>query len=388
MKFGQFVATQESLGVEPITDMELEQTNTEVVEAAAVITGEGESIVKTDDAIEDAFAAADRLGEATSILSKDSGDLSPQTVAAMESLYSSIMTGLGMDEDRITMESNGDSRAAWITTMESKQEGIFSKIITAIKGIINTAIGFISNLFKSKYMLEKYITGLEEKVKASDDFGTSDVQAMFPDFESANKALGQCSFNLEITQAGATVSKEIAKAVKDIGSHDDTAVDKHLDKLMSVTSRISFEGYAGGDKLKAKGDESQSKAEVNIPLLELEKGKGADKAKALTKSQALDLLKSAKAVLGELKALKDIDGALRTFLGKIKDGVMIGWNTAKLKSSDPVAAGKAMIDVFLHKVRLTMRVIARNFASILPSLAFKNIKAAADYVKASLNTSK
>ena len=388
MKFGQFVATQESLGVEPVTDMELAQTNTEVVEAAAVITGEGESIVKTDNAIEDALNAVDHLGEATSVLSKDSGDLSPQTVVAVESLYSTIMAGLGMDEDRVTMESNSDNRAAWIATMESKQEGIFAKIIAAIKGVINTAIGFISNLFKSKYMLEKYITGLEEKVNAADDFGTGDVQAMFPDFESARKALGHCSFNLEITQDGANASKEVAGAIKNINGHDEEMLNGCLERLTSVSSRISFEGYAGGDKLKMKEDEKHSKDKVTIPLFELEKGKGADKAKALTKSQALDLLKSAKAVLGELKALKDIDGALRAFLGGLKDGVMIGWHQAGIRSGNPETAGKALIGAVLHKVRHIMRVIARNFASILPSLAFKNIKAAADYVKASLNTGK
>lgn len=379
MKFGQFVATQESLGVEPITDMELAQVGTELAEEASVMASESDSIIETDNAISDAFTAVDHLSEATEVLSKDSSDLSPLTVTAMESLYSSIMTGLGMDEDRVTMESNGDNRAAWIATMEDKKEGIFAKIVSAVISLLTAAMGFIGQLFKNTKLIRMQLNGLLGAVSKSSDFkGGGKLKAGFSDYDEAIigiKAADDCLDYMDtyngVLDGANVLMKKGTDALSSMGG-----VDKLIKESNEGIEKIPTSGFYNGAKMEI--DKSEKLYRISFV-----KGNGNKDAEGLSKNESIRLLKEAIGTINYLGDIKKTENIIQHTIRSVKIFFSDKWNEYRSKSSDTETADKAKKQLAANAIMSTVRALVRNFTTVVPVAVIETVRAVAAYVKAS-----
>lgn len=392
MKLGNLIPSIESMDSEVADDVKLEQINTSLIDDESEINAKTEGVLQSDEAVEDGLSAVDTLHEVQETISENDEKLTSAAVATIETLYSSIMSSLGISIERVTMESSIQSKDAWITTLEDNQKGILAKITTVIKNIITGALSVIANIFKSKYMLEKYLNNIEAKLEGSDGSKTGSVSSKFSSAHHALSALSNCSDNLKITQEVATNYKRIKTIIKSDGVDSSDEFGTLVQRTTSLQGSLKRDGFANGESIVTVSDSDDEDTRSKDPFpkvkpIKIAPGTPVKLGEALSKEEALDVIRKARGVLNDLKSLKDVDSVLRTILGSIKDISLIGMDVIRARSSDVETKNKGEIGVVIRGVQLMLRVLARNYGSVIPSLTFKNVKASIDYVKASITTS-
>lgn len=161
MKFGNIINTIESLETFNKTPIEVAENETALTDGVNEAEELGNQVDTQITVIETADETVDSLDEASDVVASGEGDLTSTEVLTTETLLSSINQSLDLDKVMVTTECyQGMSRGQLVATLEDKKEGIFSKIFSAIKAVIQTAIGFIAGLLRNKTLLGKYIDSL------------------------------------------------------------------------------------------------------------------------------------------------------------------------------------------------------------------------------------
>lgn len=402
MKLGHIVATQENLNEEVVvaseTPVEAQENETELADAGTELAQDEQAVEQTDSAVEQAEESVDALEEAQAALGapQEGEEVSPEQEAALqepateteiattECLLSSIHSTLGIKDYRPSLESYGkQSRKQLIATLEDNKQGLMSKIGTGIKAIINTIVGFIAGLFRNKTLMLKYIKNLEEKAKTA-EFKTGKVAAKFKDMQQASKALGATRTLISFANDRITALEAYKEDLKKNAEFDEKAI---ADKLrVEIPSEMAVTVFAGGSKITTKDSDGM------VSGINVENGEASiTEGEALSQSEAMSLLKDAEASLKMLDEVKKTESRILKVGRDFMDGFSMGWNMKKAQSNlnkgDLDSAQESANKAGKRGGMLIFRGAAVTAGHRLPALIFKNIKASADYVKASMGSS-
>lgn len=223
-----------------------------------------------------------------------------------------------------------------------------------------------------------------------------EVRSKFDSVEATNKALSAIPGLMKVVQEASDGSKKLVEDIdsfiKEVNSGSSSSNDsmaeartieamaKIIPDAKSVDTSIV---WAGGKMLKLENKNDKGK-ELPFHMLKVSEGKEVTSGKKLSKSEIISILGKAKSALESLKNLSGVDGRLKLLLNTIVGiGRIIG-NGVALKFSSKENKDKHFISGTLRMFQLSTRAIVSTYTVQLPRIAFTNIKAAADYAKASM----
>lgn len=398
MKFGNIISTIESLESTDQTPVEVAENETELVEGTAETEELGNQVDAQVAAVDTADESIDSLVEASDVVASGEGDLTSTEVLTTEALLSSINQSLGLDKAVATTECyQGMSRAQLVATLEDKKEGIFSKIFTAIKVIVQTAIGFITGLLRNKTLLGKYIDSLTKRASELEDIKPEgEVNSKFESAEAANKALSAIPGLMKVVQEASDGSKKLAedldKVVKEINNSSSGSIDSMDDKeTMNSIKKVIPDAklidssivWAGGKILKTDNKNDKGE-EMPFTLLKITDGKAVTSGKKLSKSEIISVLDKAKTALDSMKNLSGIDGKMKLLLNIVLNTGRVIGNGIALKFASKENKDKHFLSGTLRMMQMVIRTVVSTYTIQLPRIAFMSVKAAADYAKASM----
>lgn len=391
MRFNQLTATNEDLGQETpeeVSMVETQQANQEVVDGEAeldTLTNTADSIDQGMDTIE---SGVDEIEEAQTALGGDdaSGVASPIEEITVESLLNSIHRDLGTTRLQVgTSESRGHtSRATIVATLEAEKEGLMSRMITGIKAALSTVVSFFRNLFQSKKGLEKYIDGLITQAKSNSGGASGTVAAKFQNYNQAIQALKGIdrliyNANTAADEYNAIRGKEMkhvnqAEVDEDVDVEGET-MEELMNRMLSET-KSSETVFAGGQMVDY--------TKKGMTFTKAQGGGDYTKGEALNQSQCLSLLQAAKSSVGRLQSMAKVENALTVAGKNLIDVMTVSFRAHTNRFRSEEGKTKNMAKGALSAMTVVYRTMAFNAGTKVPSFAFKNIKAAADYAKASM----
>lgn len=381
------VPTNENIGVEDLDIGTEEMTGPETSQAGVELTDEitdlesGIGLMGNQaDVLDTAADSVEQITEVQDTIAADENAPVTETeIAVMESFSRSIMHTLGLPDVVLTTESRSNlSRSEIIATMESQKQGIISKIVAAMKSLMDMVAGFVKRIIENRTLLGRYLSSLQKKIVNHKDQGGK-VPSKFKDATSVLKALDSSEKLINISDRAVSEFKSIEKTTE-LG-FDDLANSVKVIQTTDYSHGIGNPEMAGGGLLQFKKDD-KVKIYVDTPSAPVTEGD------RLSSQDCAKVIQLAMKVLGSLKKMESVGNRIVQF-GKSmanKLSVMLNahatarhekaGNLDKAEESATRAMGRLAANAY--------RDLALNFGATVPSLAFKNIKAAADYVKASI----
>lgn len=374
--------------VQPIEQAEGAAIQTEVIEETSQLEDEVEHIDKIDKASTDAEQAIESIDEVVEVIDDEDAPatLTPTEEKVVEVSLESIYSKLGMDQSKATLESFGrkSNRKSVVATLEEKSEGIFKKLLNAIKAAGSYVLEFIQNLFRNSWILSKYCASVRNKVKK---IGNSEEPSK-KEMEDSAKAM-----SIDGDASGASLdpmfktamdlinlSEKLVEKVNTLNfkfkgdADEDFEKDDFLVKGGNIVSR--GKGYAGF----LTGDRAITEIAWETELLRATYNtapwtpKIAGKAVVLTPRQMNQAVDMADKIIAALKKMESKQSKIKNLVSRIIQGVAeIG-----------TVYGSAVSKEARNKMKAMARI--RNFRSFLnkglskyPLEAFKIAKAFIDY---------
>ena len=383
-KLGHIVATAEDAASALEADENFSMS-AEVTDTISDMDSDINSIEGTENAVSDAMDSVDQLSEVSETVA-EGGPITDTEIAVVESLHASVLQRLGLDQHVLTTESRSTlTRQRLVSTLEDSKGGIVSKIVSALKAAISMVTGFISGLLQNRTLLRKYLEGIKAKVGDYDD--EKDVKTVDAKFKSAshvNDAFKNCDelidFSEEYVKAFSPFVQNPDKLFNPVTGKNQGAVIELLN-----AEHLENSNYAGGQQLIVYEEEDD-----NSPTkLEMKAG-----ATAVTEGARLSKAECSSIIDAALKTLKDLDRVQKysnTAVYLLKQMI----NMIVKKASDVGARLNHLAKNAEGVTRNVIRGVNTTVASIIrkglqrvttrvPSIVFKQIKAAGDYVRASL----
>lgn len=424
-KLGHYLATlEDASNAEELANaeegVEAQETATEVVEAAAEVTGDVDAIEQTDAAIDDAFEAGDQIDELTTV-AEDSLAADGETVeegevgvegegltegeaTMIEITHESIMRSLGMPIDSrratFTAESFGNKANRRQLTMEAldglKQsaKNVGAGIIAALKAAWNSVSNFIAGLLRNAGLMEKHLINLDAKVKNLD-------ASLKPRADKFKTAAGALSVNGVASPATAhQILKSAAGAVTAAA-----AIGDALGRMKNSNVEAALTDAKGevkgaiekiGDKAAADGKEAYGHfsggrsvvVDENGSVSITEGGKKAEEIAAPSREDMASLIREARAVCVKLKEVQKNSSKFKSLVDYLTARLSeLGSNVKAKVGTEGTKIAGTMDSAVKQAARLSKSLMSKAGGQ-LPGLAFQSVKAVADYVTAGLNNYK
>lgn len=381
MKFGKMISNLEGILDEDVSDLELEHSRQSLSENYVDLFLSSHGVNSIGQSIDDASLAVEQLDEAINVC-KSIPEESPEVaITVLESLHSSIMNTLGLSNTQSTMESYPKNRSDWIATMEDQRDSILQKIVKVIMAMISSVMGFLTNLFKNKGLLQNHLQILLARVKTMPDFkGGSKVTAGFKDYNACKKAIDNCDTGMYLLSDVVRAFQEVKPILKNINAETSSGIEKIINAIREEAEKIPADGYYGGASLNiTKGNE--------VTSIHYTKGKNDVDSTSLSRNEVANLLKESIETIKYFRNINGIEGTFKYILSVVKEKISSMWNRFRSSSSNEEVAAKANARLVSNGIQRILRLVVRNFTTTIPMIVFDTIKSVADYAKLSIKHS-
>lgn len=390
MKLGTIVATMEDLGQEPLSDMEMVENQTELVEGKTLIDQTERAVVGLDAAISAGDEAYDVLTNVQGVIPE--GEASDKLLAVVESLCTHIHYVLGVPRSQLTMESfKGRETSLIVASLEDRKEGILHKLFMALKEMAKKVYEFIMGLFNNAKLIEKRLLALIKKTNDLKDSPVTggEVSSGFPNFDAAGQAMKAV---YELINVANDRARNIKNAIRALRTDDVTGMERSLRGVMDYDELSPNILMAGGGKLDISGVGSAGGAttEGAFKLSVTAPDEPVTKGERLTNEQCYDLLRTALRVLRNLMEMNKGGGIVTHTFRSLIERFGQFYNeihAAKLATDDPRTLMLNTRGVAYKWIR-AMRAELRELGVSVPKIAITNIKAVMTYAENSLSASK
>lgn len=392
--FAALVATQENLEVATGgggDEVQLANTIAEVIEAEVDVS-------QINDSLDSAMNASDKLDDLAEVVKENTnedGGVSEFTQKTVQATYETIMASLGMKPVAFTMESRDGF--SLVATLEAESSGILSKAWEGIKAFFKSVIDFIGNLLRSRAGLIKYLTSVKAKLSSLTDDKQLSKSGKTSLFSSPQKAIdsvqtaGGC---IDMAESSIFIVREMEKTLKetvdwsnsnviDAKAKDgeelnvssfNTEIEKDLDKEITKVFGSS-KGVVG----TLPNGKTLNVEELKFTSAQATSDGGNPKSPDL--SDLSEIINRALSFANKLKNMDKVDSGIKTLFKSVSNAI----SSARLSSKahdEKNDENKKQADnksKFLRNLSIA-RLITRLYGTTLPTIAFKALRAAGDYV--------
>lgn len=396
-RFASILHTQESL-VPVEVELDTNQGAQAASEAVVDIQNDSAIVDNFDGGLNAAETAIANIDELSSNLQEmqDNGGITEFAEKTAQVALESIMSSLGLTHEIPTTESL--SKTNIIATLEEKSESLISRAIAGAKAAFEAVINFIQGLLRNRGALVKYLEGLRQKLASIKDESEIDLTKESRYYSNPTQAVGAINTAekcITFAEGVGFYLKEIEKAVatgetsvdtevserKKWGNHSPDQRFEYIEDFVQKEATKTF-GVQEGPVGIVAGAKSLSIGKKNDRLRfsvhDADKGEKAQP----DLSDLSEIINKALAAANQLKKLDKVDSALKVFLRNVITGIQRNLNRFQNRNiMDDHKRYAAMNQRFSMIGLQYARVAAREYGTQLPSIAFKNLKAAGDYVK-------
>lgn len=397
-RFAKIIATNEDL-----TEMEVEldtnQGAQQATEAVIDVQADAEIVDNFDGGLDQAQNAVANIDELSENLQQmqDNGGITEFAEKTAQVALESIMASLGLSHEVPSMESLTSKNI--IATLEEKSESLLSRVITGVKSAMDAIVSFIQGLLRNRSALIKYLEGLRQKLGGIQDESSVNFDKDSKYFNTPQQALEAITTAdkcIDFAEGITFYLKEVEKSV----STGDTSVDPNVADAKQKPSSIAQErvetakeiisketgkvfgtqegdigAVAGGKKLVVAKKEGGVEFQVKDGSLDKNKAKP-------DLSDLSEIINKALVQANKLKKLEKVDGAIKTFMKNFLTNFQKSTiRVANRNNTDDRSKEESLIHRLAMVTLTNMRKAARQYGTMMPTIAFKNLKACGDYVK-------
>ena len=385
MKLGTII-TNESLGTEsPEEILEAAQTTTEVTEASYLSQADGQKIEATDSAIADAEATEDKLCELVEVAqtSLDNEGMSEKEAVLIELSHESLMASIGLPVQRTTytresFKSKDSRHEVAVATLENlidSAKKVGASIMAAMKAAWNSVSNFLVGLLKNRAMMEKHLTNLFVKVKGMD-------ASLKPKVERV-AAGGKLGGTAQSASAVILDAETLIHSCVTVSAALNTTSPEKAVRTAISSSKMDGRRVVGNRIVKVTSDKDGIKIEFVSPTssyTEIETD-----GIVLTQDQMRNLLHLSIDAVKSLRSFEKTQGSLKAAFSTIMAHLAEGVSGVKASVAGKGSKFMAGIDVEIKRSARIARTIMNKVGGSIPSIVFAGVKAAGDYVTASMN---
>lgn len=397
-RFAKIIATNEDLG-EMEVELDTNQGAQQATEAVIDVQADAEIVDNFDgglDQAQNAIANIDELSENLQQM-QDNGGISEFAEKTAQVALESIMASLGLSHEVPSMESLTSKNI--IATLEEKSESLLSRVIAGVKSAMDAIVSFIQGLLRNRSALVKYLEGLRQKLGGIQEESSVNFDKDSKYFNTPQQALDAITTAdkcIDFAEGITFYLKEVEKSV----STGDTSVDPNVADAKRKPSSFAQERVETAKEIISKEtgkvfgtQEGDIGAVVGGKKLVVAKKEGGVefqvKDGALDKDTAKpdlsdlsEIINKALVQANKLKKLEKVDGAIKTFLKNfLTDFQKTTIRFANRNNTDDRSREESLNQRIAMVTLTNMRKAARQYGTMMPTIAFKNLKACGDYVK-------
>lgn len=397
-RFAKIIATNEDLG-EVEVELDTNQGAQQATEAVIDIQADAEIVDNFDGGLDQAQTAIANIDELSENLQQmqDNGGISEFAEKTAQVALESIMASLGLSHEVPNMESLTSKNI--IATLEEKSESLLSRVIAGVKSAMDAIVSFIQGLLRNRSALVKYLEGLRQKLGGIQDESSVNFDKDSKYFNTPQQALDAITTAdkcIDFAEGITFYLKEVEKSV----STGDTSVDPNVADAKRKPSSFAQERVETAKEIISKEtgkvfgtQEGDIGAVVGGKKLIVAKKEGGVefqvKDGALDKDTAKpdlsdlsEIINKALVQANKLKKLEKVDGAIKTFLKNFLTNFQKATIRFANSNNTDDRSREESLNQRIAMVTLTnMRKAARQYGTMMPTIAFKNLKACGDYVK-------
>lgn len=396
--FAKIVATIENLEEVAVIEQNIEPIAEEVSNDQAVMAEAEVDVGQINDGLDSAMNASDKLDDLAEVVKENTnedGGVSEFTQKTVQATYETIMASLGMKPVAFTMESRDGF--SLVATLEAESSGILSKAWEGIKAFFKSVIDFIGNLLRSRAGLIKYLTSVKAKLSSLTDDKQLSKSGKTSLFSSPQKAIdsvqtaGGC---IDMAESSIFIVREMEKTLKETAdwsnsnvidakakdgeelnvSSFNTEIEKDLDKEITKVFGSS-KGVVG----TLPNGKTLNVEELKFTSAQATSDGGNPKSPDL--SDLSEIINRALSFANKLKNMEKVDSGIKTLFKSVSNAISstrlsIKAHDEKNDENKKQADNKSK---FLRNLSIA-RLITRLYGTTLPTIAFKALRAAGDYV--------
>lgn len=430
-----------TLGMEEFTQGEGTEATVPAVQAqvdadAAQLTQGATEIESAQIAVEEAIAQGEVLGQVQDTLqaSVDSGEgVSPEAAQVAEIAVEGICSMLRLPRtSRMATEHFGSANgriAATKLAIESISDSIkalFERIKAIAIRIWEKIKSFVLGLFKSTDGMSKHLESLKQRVVNLDDTlkadGDLENEAIAKAVSVAKKAdagsikvilenstnllagsetiSGGVNFGVDVVtdlvKKSDVSARDLATASSKISDKVGTAIDNAMNRIKGFNqgaaikedkkAKVKYYGpfagcrvFAVKDEEKDLGGEKFRMYSINVTTLDKI---AAAKAKTLTKSEMVEVIAAASTLLDSLSSYKKAQDKLASINANIKSATDTAMSSLNKAAGDDTEKQRVYRKVATELN--SFNAICSSIGVSVPKTVYDGVKAAADYVSASI----